>query len=87
MNVRIAGRKLLSLSGESNAEVGDYSLAQLLVGWQQRASGESERCRSVNRLLSGCRSSPDRYRLSASYPVNRIAEFIDQRVNPKGLHD
>jgi len=38
MNVLLAGRELLSLSGESNAEVGDYSVAQRLVGWQQRAS-------------------------------------------------
>ena len=25
------------------------------------------------------------YRLSASYPMHRIAEFIDERINPKVL--
>jgi hypothetical protein len=39
----------------------------------------------MNCLSSDCRKSPDGYRLSASYPMHRIAEFIDERINPKVL--
>ena len=77
------GAELLSHSGESNAEVGDYSVAQRPVGSQQRAPSASERYRTANRLLSGCWNSPDRYRLSASYPMHRLAEFVDQPVDPE----
>ena len=37
------------------------------------------------RLSFGLQKSPDRYGLSASNPVHTIAEFIDERVNPKVL--
>ena len=39
----------------------------------------------MHRLSSGCRKSPDGHRLSASYPMHWITEFIDERINPKVL--
>jgi hypothetical protein len=71
---------LLSHSGERN--VGFERLKASPSGSQRQ---EPRQVQTMNRLLSGSRKSPDRYGLSASNPVHRIAEFIDERVNPKLL--
>ena len=55
------------------------------LGGSQVGRERCVKCRTMNRLLSGSRKSSDRQRLSASNPLHRMAEFINERINPKPL--